>query len=225
VSERGPRARFLRAIEVSAQGRKFRWWEERHRQWLREEEERHRIRNRKESREELFAVIEAWGEAKRLEESFVDAEQRAAGLGLEDRQLVVDRLQRARALLWVRSTHFGGSAPGRPRRSGNSGEVSGPFYPANRTLRGGRVWGNPDSRLSVSWGELSGCDVPPCNADLADMGALRAHRASHQDSRDDGGTSMTMAGRLYRSSPSEIPENPAGVKGWLCFASRSVGMY
>jgi hypothetical protein len=74
-------------------------WEAQHEKWLREEAERQRQRNIKESREELFAAIEAWGVAKRIEGFFEDAERRAADLGQEDRQVLLDRLTRARTLL------------------------------------------------------------------------------------------------------------------------------
>jgi hypothetical protein len=74
-------------------------WEEQRRQWQREEAERLRIRNIKDSREELFAIIEAWDVAKRTEEFFNDAERRAEGLDTEARQILLDRLYRARALL------------------------------------------------------------------------------------------------------------------------------
>ncbi|MBE0618856.1 MAG: hypothetical protein IH608_13185 [Proteobacteria bacterium] len=74
-------------------------WEEQHQQWLREEAERKRIRDRKESREELFAIVEAWGVAKRIEAFFEDAERRATDLGAEQRQLISDRLHGARELL------------------------------------------------------------------------------------------------------------------------------
>jgi hypothetical protein len=55
--------------------------------------------NTKASREELFAVIEAWGVAKRVEQFFEEAEQRAAGLPAERRAALAARLERARALV------------------------------------------------------------------------------------------------------------------------------
>lgn len=83
-----------RQAEIERQRR-----EEEHQRWLREEEERRCIRNREESREELFAIVEAWGVAKRIEEFFEDAERRAEGLGAEERGLLLDRLRGARELL------------------------------------------------------------------------------------------------------------------------------
>lgn len=74
-------------------------WEAQHERWQREEAERRRAQNIKESREQLFALIEAWGLAKRIEGFFEDAECRAAVLGQEDREALLDRLHRARALL------------------------------------------------------------------------------------------------------------------------------
>jgi hypothetical protein len=57
-------------------------------------------REDEESREELFAIIEAWGVAKQIEGFFEDAEWRAAGLDDDDEKYaVLDRLRRARALL------------------------------------------------------------------------------------------------------------------------------
>jgi Xaa-Pro aminopeptidase len=85
-------------------------WEARQIIWRREEEERRRIKAEKDSREELFEIIEAWVEAKRIEEFFADAEQRAAELGDEEKSILQERLKLARemiggtdALKWFRS--------------------------------------------------------------------------------------------------------------------------
>jgi hypothetical protein len=43
-------------------------------QWIREEQERRRAQDLKASRDELFAIIEAWAVAKRIEEFFAAAE-------------------------------------------------------------------------------------------------------------------------------------------------------
>jgi len=67
--------------------------------WRREEAERRRAQNTKESREDLFALIEDWGVAKQIEGFFEDAERRAAGLGDDEREAIRDRLRRARELL------------------------------------------------------------------------------------------------------------------------------
>lgn len=85
-------------------------WEDRQIVWRREEEERRRIKAEKDSREELFEIIEAWAEAKRLEEFFADAELRVADLGDEEKIMLQERLKLARemiggtdALQWFRS--------------------------------------------------------------------------------------------------------------------------
>lgn len=77
----------------------MREWEVQQEKWRREEAERRRVQNIKEAREQLFAIIEAWGVATRIEGFFADAERRATSLGDEERAIVVDRLQRARSLL------------------------------------------------------------------------------------------------------------------------------
>ena len=74
-------------------------WEVQQAKWRAEEAERRRIQNTKESREELFAIIEAWGAAKQIEGFFEDAQRRAAELDEATRDAVLDRLKRARALL------------------------------------------------------------------------------------------------------------------------------
>jgi hypothetical protein len=76
-----------------------RQWEVQQERWRREEAERRRVQCIKESREQLFAIIETWGLAKRVEGFFEDAEMRAAGFQGEDREALLDRLHRARALL------------------------------------------------------------------------------------------------------------------------------
>jgi hypothetical protein len=75
-----------------------------------EEAERRRIKAEKDSREELSCIINAWAEAKRIEEFFVDAERRAADLSDDEIGIVLDRLKLARkmvgstdALQWLRS--------------------------------------------------------------------------------------------------------------------------
>jgi hypothetical protein len=74
-------------------------WEAQHERWQREEAERRRVQHIKESREQLFAIIQAWGLAKQIEGFFEDAERRAADRHEEDREALLDRLHRARALL------------------------------------------------------------------------------------------------------------------------------
>lgn len=72
-------------------------WEVQQEQWRREREEQRRKDAIKESREELYAIIEAWGETKRIEGFFSEAEQLAQGLNDEDRQSLMNRLKEARA--------------------------------------------------------------------------------------------------------------------------------
>lgn len=79
-----------------------------HEEWRREEAERRRVQKTKESREHLFAIIDGWGAAKRIEGFFEDAERRAASLGADERDAMRDRLA---------------SRPGIARRSGCAAEV------------------------------------------------------------------------------------------------------
>lgn len=51
------------------------------------------------SKEELLHIIDAWAEAKRLEEFFADAERRAQDLPDEERERTIERLRRGRALI------------------------------------------------------------------------------------------------------------------------------
>ena len=47
----------------------------------------------------MVAIVEAWCVAKRIAGFFEDAERRAADLGVEEREPLLDRLRHARALL------------------------------------------------------------------------------------------------------------------------------
>jgi hypothetical protein len=67
--------------------------------WRREEAERRRIKTIKDSSAQLHEIIDAWGEAKRIEEFFKDAELRLEGLNDVERVMILDRLKRARELL------------------------------------------------------------------------------------------------------------------------------
>ncbi len=97
-SEAGTIARLVEEGKRQAEIERRRW-EEQHQRWLREEAERHRVQCIKESRQELFAIIDAWGLAKRIEGFFEDAERRAADLQPEDQEALLDRLHHARTLL------------------------------------------------------------------------------------------------------------------------------
>ena len=74
-------------------------WEAQRLEWQREEAERKRVKAIKDSRDQLFSIVENWAEAKRIEDFFQDAEQRAAELGGEERAMLSGRLQKARELL------------------------------------------------------------------------------------------------------------------------------
>ena len=71
-------------------------WEAQKVIWAREEAERKRIKAEKDSREELFSIIAAWAEAKKIEEFFADAERRAAELDDDQKQTILERLEMAR---------------------------------------------------------------------------------------------------------------------------------
>lgn len=66
--------------------------------WRREEAERRRLQNIKESREQLSAILAAWGAARQVEAFFEDCERRAESLSAEDRKILLDRVRQARAL-------------------------------------------------------------------------------------------------------------------------------
>jgi hypothetical protein len=70
-------------------------WEAQQELWRAEEAERRRIKNTKESREELFAIIDEWDLTRRIERFFDGAAQRAAALDDEERSAVLDRLDTA----------------------------------------------------------------------------------------------------------------------------------
>lgn len=83
-----------RQAEIEARRR-----EEQYAKWRAEEAERRRLQNIKESSDQLFAIIDVWGIAKRIEAFFEDAERRAADLDEAGREAIHDRLRRARMLL------------------------------------------------------------------------------------------------------------------------------
>jgi hypothetical protein len=74
-------------------------FEEEHKQWVREEQERRRARNAKASREELFAIIEAWAVARRIEDFFEDVARRSPSVDEEGGEALLDRVHRARQML------------------------------------------------------------------------------------------------------------------------------
>lgn len=68
-------------------------------QWRRDEAERRAAKATKDSKEELLEIIERWAAAKRLEEFFADAEQRAESLPADQLEPALERLRRARGLI------------------------------------------------------------------------------------------------------------------------------
>ena len=74
-------------------------WEAQREQWRLEEESRRAAKALKDSKEDLLHVIDAWAEAKRLEEFFADAQRRAQDLPDEERERTIERLRRARTLI------------------------------------------------------------------------------------------------------------------------------
>lgn len=73
--------------------------EEQHAEWQRRELERQRQENIKNSRDQLFGIIEAWGAAKQIEGFFEDLERRAAEISDADAMAIRDRAALARQLL------------------------------------------------------------------------------------------------------------------------------
>jgi len=74
-------------------------WEALQEKWRKEEEERRAAEALKQSREELFQIIDTWAEANRIEQFFKDTEQRANDLGEDNKLKILERLQRARGLI------------------------------------------------------------------------------------------------------------------------------
>lgn len=91
-------AKLVEEARIRAKIEYRRWEAERQK-----EEEREAARRReqkfKESREELFAIIEAWGVAKRIEAFFEDATRRAEGYPENEKRVLLGRLEQARAML------------------------------------------------------------------------------------------------------------------------------
>jgi hypothetical protein len=73
--------------------------EERHRRWAAEERERRREKRIEKSREELLAAIESFRYAQGFESFFADVERLAADLPAPEREQILKKVGRARALL------------------------------------------------------------------------------------------------------------------------------
>jgi len=74
-------------------------WEVQHAQWLRAEAERLAVKALKDSKEDIYRIIDRWAEVNRIEQFFADAERRTADLEDEERNRLLDRLKRARELI------------------------------------------------------------------------------------------------------------------------------
>lgn len=74
-------------------------WEAKEEQWRREAEAQRAAKARKDSKEELFRVIEKWGETTNLERFFMEAESRAASLPDGERRAALKRIQLARGFV------------------------------------------------------------------------------------------------------------------------------
>lgn len=91
-------ARLVEEGERQAELERQRWAAQQE-QWRREEAERRAAKALKDSKEELFKIIEMWATSKRLEAFFADAEQRLEDLPEDLRVQTMERLQRARKLI------------------------------------------------------------------------------------------------------------------------------
>ncbi|WP_162084277.1 hypothetical protein [Sulfuriferula nivalis] len=74
-------------------------WEIQQQKWCREEDEKKRIKNVKDSKNELLSIIETWADTKRIDEFFKDVELRAQDLSEKNRHTIEHRLMEARELL------------------------------------------------------------------------------------------------------------------------------
>lgn len=74
-------------------------WEARQLEWRREEAIKKRIKDEKDSREELFHIINAWAEAKRIEAFFADAERQFADLNDDKKVVILERLKLGREMV------------------------------------------------------------------------------------------------------------------------------
>ena len=74
-------------------------WEAQQREWRRAEEERRKEEAIKSSRDDLFALIDAWAEARRIEDFIKDVERHATDLAEADREAVLERLRQAQEFL------------------------------------------------------------------------------------------------------------------------------
>jgi len=74
-------------------------WEAKQLEWRREEAIKKRIKDEKDSREELFHIINAWAEVKRIETFFADAERQASDLSDDKKLIILERLKLGREMV------------------------------------------------------------------------------------------------------------------------------
>jgi len=74
-------------------------WEAQQEKWRIEREEKLTAEALKQSREQLFQIIDTWAEANRIDKFFKDAEQRANDLGEDNKLKISERLQKAQDLI------------------------------------------------------------------------------------------------------------------------------
>lgn len=74
-------------------------WEAHQKKWQKEMEEQRVAKALKDSREELFQIINHWAETNRIEKFFQDVERRAANLNENDKSKILDRIKLAREMV------------------------------------------------------------------------------------------------------------------------------
>lgn len=74
-------------------------WEAQQEKWRIEREEKLAAEALKQSRQQLFQIIDTWAEANRIDKFFKDAEQRVNDLSEDNKLKILERLQRARELI------------------------------------------------------------------------------------------------------------------------------
>ncbi len=74
-------------------------WEAQREKWRRDEAERKASQDLKDSKDDLYRIIERWAEANRIEQFFSDALHKAALLNAEERDRLMERLRKAREII------------------------------------------------------------------------------------------------------------------------------
>ena len=91
-------ARLVEEAERQAELARQKWEVEKEQRRL-EKAARRAVEARKESRDELLQIIDVWTRANRVEQFFLDAEQRAAGFSDAERLRLLERLKLARKMV------------------------------------------------------------------------------------------------------------------------------